>query len=152
MENKKTNNDNNGNDDNDDNDDKDDDDDYDDYDDDDDDILPYSVRSKHSVATKRTFKDVEEVLLAVLDGQVNLRRLEGTRIAHISSTSLTTLFIDGEEYPLPSDSTFAGPLLCDNRVLTNDLLKNHLSRNRQSSFTRILASLLRSGLFYPVDV
>ena len=125
---------------------------YDDDDDDDDDILPYSVRSKHSVATKRTFKDVEEVLLAVLDGQVNLRRLEGTRIAHISSPSLTTLFIDGEEYPLSSDSSFAGPLLSDNRVLTNDLLKNYLNRNKQSSFTRILSSLLRSGLFYPVDV
>jgi len=126
---------------------------YDD-DDDDDDILPYSVRSKHSVATKLIFKDAEEILVAVLDGKVNLRRLEGTRIAYIPSTqtpSQSSFFIDGEEYPLPSDAAFAGPLLSDNRVLTSDLLQNYMNRSKQSSFTRVLASLLRSGLFYPID-
>lgn len=149
MENKKENSENT----NSDNIDNDNNDDYDNYDDDDDDdILPYSVRSKHSVATKKVFKDVEEILVAVLDGNVSLRRLEGTRIAHISSDSKkASFFIDGEEYPLPSDAAFAGPLLSDNRVLTSDLLKNYLNRNKQSSFTRVLASLLRSGIFYPVD-
>lgn len=152
MENKKANSEN-TNEKSSDNNDNDNNDDYDNYDDDDDDdILPYSVRSKHSVATKKVFKDVEEILVAVLDGNVSLRRLEGTRIAHISSDSKhASFFIDGEEYPLPSDAAFAGPLLSDNRVLTSDLLKNYLNRNKQSSFTRVLASLLRSGIFYPVD-
>jgi len=79
---------------------------------------------------------------------VHLRRLEGTRIAHISSS----LFIDGEMYSLPPDSIFAGPLLSDNRIITAELLKNHVNKNKQSSFTRILSSLLRSGLFYPIDI
>ena len=121
-------------------------------DDDDDDILPYCVRSKHSVASKRVFKDVEEIIVAVLEEKVNLRRLEGTRIAHISSLKSSSLFIDGEIYSLPLDSTYAGPLLSDNRIITANLLKNHVNKNKQSSFTRILSSLIRSGLFYPVDI
>ena len=64
-----------------------------DYDDiNDDDLLPFAVRSKHSVASPRTFSDAEALLVAVLCDEVALRRAEGQRIAYIDDV----IYIDGE--------------------------------------------------------
>jgi hypothetical protein len=56
------------------------------------DLLPYAVRSRHSVAVKSTFPTAEAVLRAVLAGECTLRRAEGVRIAYIGKT----IFINGE--------------------------------------------------------
>lgn len=67
--------------------------DYDDDDDsDEDDLLPYSIRSRHSVASDHRFSDVESVLMAVSRGEIKLRRAEGLRFAYIDDM----MFIDGE--------------------------------------------------------
>ena len=71
------------------------DDDYDVDDDDeseDDNVLPYSIRSRHSVASDLRYPDVESVMMAVIRGEIKLRRAEGLRFAYIDDT----LFIDGE--------------------------------------------------------
>jgi hypothetical protein len=56
------------------------------------DLLPYAVRSRHSVAVKTIFPSAEAVLRAVLAGECALRRAEGVRIAYIGKT----IFINGE--------------------------------------------------------
>jgi hypothetical protein len=61
-------------------------------DDEDADLLPYAVRSRHSVAIKKTFPSAEAVLRAVLAGECTLRRAEGVRVAYIGET----IFINGE--------------------------------------------------------
>lgn len=82
------------------------DDDYEDEDDDDQ-ILPMSIRSRHSVASKHMFHSVEELLTTILNNEpiittprdqadsykrFALRRLEGVRFAHINGH---TVYIDG---------------------------------------------------------
>ena len=54
--------------------------------------LPFSIRSRFSVAWPHTFPSTEALLLAVVSGRCALRRAEGVRIAHIEGT----LFVNGK--------------------------------------------------------
>ena len=54
--------------------------------------LPFSIRSRFSVAWPHTFPSTEALLLAVASGRCALRRAEGVRIAHIGGT----LFVNGK--------------------------------------------------------
>lgn len=56
------------------------------------DILPYAVRSKHSVALPDVFADASALLQALAAEQCALRRAEGVRMAYIGGT----IYIDGE--------------------------------------------------------
>ena len=53
---------------------------------------------------------------------------------------------------MPCRYSFAGPLLCDSRVLDPAQLAACVGSRRQSPFSRLLLALLRAGFFYPVDL
>jgi hypothetical protein len=139
--------------------------------------IPYSIRGPYRIASERLFDSEEALLTAVLNGECNLRRAEGIKMAYIGSV----MFIDGETYdmPMPSsekkqssaDSTAGsgytlsvGSALCDNHVVTGDMLRGLLgnvgsvasgaSDRKRTSFAemRFVSSLLRSGFLYPVDI
>lgn len=58
---------------------------------------PIYLSSNHyRVASERIFSDAESVLVALMKGEVRLRRAEGTKVAHIENK----FFIDGEVFYL----------------------------------------------------
>jgi 50S ribosomal protein L16 3-hydroxylase len=69
-------------------------------------------------------------------------RNEYTRFAFISQSDACLLFIDGQEFLLPTDIAFVAPLLCDQRILQYEELENNFTRN---DFTSLLTKLYNAG-------
>jgi ribosomal protein L16 Arg81 hydroxylase len=116
--------------------------------DDDEDPDPLYIRSReHSVASKRTFADVDEVIAEARAGRMTLRRAEGCRAVSIGSS----LFIDGESFFCVPPADSAGLLqgLCDSNQVNHDAL---LTMLRSSESTELLRELLQRGYLYPVDL
>lgn len=124
----------------------------DDYDDDDESSeLPLSVSSSHAVASTTVFSSAEAVLEAALRGQVLLRRAEGVRCLALGGS----VYYNGEPFPLPELDLRKGALLAEaacSRVISSESLGLLLEQGPgRVGLARFLCSLLRSGLFYPVD-
>lgn len=56
------------------------------------DPLPFAISTSFSVASQKKFDSAEDVMLSVINGQCNLRRAEGVKMAYIDEI----MFIDGE--------------------------------------------------------
>lgn len=121
------------------------------YMDEDEESEPYFLQAPHRVASLIVFEDADEILRAVAEGSITLRRVEGAKFAFIE----TAIFVDGEAFEFPVESQFLGPLLCDRRVLTNndfqlvglDLIDSGV-KNVARAF---LSVLVEAGYFYPCD-
>lgn len=72
-----------------------------------------------------------------------LYRDEKTRFAFIKNGS--TLFVNGQSYPLSKDLTFAAPLLCNQHQWTYSQLKNELKR---ADFAKLLTTLYNHAYVY----
>lgn len=116
------------------------------------DQLPMSLRGAHKVASYRVFSNVRDVLNAFSRGQITLRRAEGTKFAYVESV----VFVDGAAYPFPnSASSFLGPLLCDDRVVTLDLISRICPSDFDitvvnSNAAKFVHAFIEAGYFYPV--
>ena len=71
-----------------------------------------------------------------------LERSEAARFAFVNQKNTNILFVDGREYPLSAQLSFAAPLLCDKRQHSYDALADNLA---QSDFTSLLTELYNSG-------
>ena len=115
--------------------------------------LPLSITSPaHAVASKLEFSSAEEVIMAALDGRVQLRRAEGVRVVEVGGA----LFFNGEAFPIPSGSAIpflVAVLTNGTRLVPTEQLRMALAQEegRSSPVVRFCASLIRSGFFYPVD-
>jgi len=114
--------------------------------------LPLSITSPaHAVASKLEFSSAEEVIMAALDGRVQLRRAEGVRVVEVGGA----LFFNGEAFPIPSGSAIpclVAVLTNGTRLVPTEQLRMALAQEegRSSPAVRFCASLIRSGFFYPV--
>ena len=77
---------------------------------------------------------------------------EGTKFAYVESV----VFVDGAAYPFPnSASSFLGPLLCDDRVVTLDLISRICPSDFDitvvnSNAAKFVHAFIEAGYFYPV--
>ena len=123
--------------------------------------IPLCCRhDRFKVCSARIFPHAEAVITDVLAGKSALRLLEGTRAIYTDHH----VCFNGECSPLPTPRekySFVGALLCDSRTITSSTLREAIlgssdsieqSSIKSSSFTRLLTTLIRSGLYYPVDV
>jgi len=83
-----------------------------------------------------------EQFLSLFQEHTMLERSESVRFAFIGKNGGNVLFIDGKEYPLSVELSFAAPLLCDQRQYSYANLADKLA---QSDFTSLLTELYNSG-------
>jgi len=85
-------------------------------------------------------------LSETLPQQGELWRSEYARFAYIDeSPKQTLLYVAGEEFILGQDLAFAAPLLCGQRIYTEDDLSPHLDNE---TFMTLLSELYRLGAIY----
>lgn len=80
--------------------------------------------------------------LSLFQEHIMLERNDVTRFAFITQGDANILFIDGREYPLSNELSFAAPLLCDQRQYSYANLADKLA---QSDFASLLTELYNSG-------
>jgi hypothetical protein len=121
------------------------------YMDEDEESDPYFLQTPHRVASLRVFEDADEILNAVAEGSITLRRVEGAKFAFIE----TAIFVDGEAFEFPLESQFLGPLLCDRRVLTSNDFQavglDLIDSGDKNVARAFLSVLVEAGYFYPCD-
>ncbi len=83
-----------------------------------------------------------EQFLSLFQEHATLERSESARFAFISQNGGNILFIDGKEYPLSVELSFAAPLLCDQRQYSYTKLADKLAI---SDFTSLLTELYNTG-------
>jgi len=85
--------------------------------------------------------DTEE-FFALFRKYGQLIRSENTRLAFIDQNDACLLFIDGQQFPLAKELSFAAPLLCDRRVYDFEELGSKFTLN---GFTSLLTELYNAG-------
>lgn len=114
--------------------------------------------------SKQIFYSIENIYDQFIENQINLRRLEGTRIAHCGSNKL---YIDGQVFSIPlniqnnniynvtesvnSIQSIFGAITQSNRVNSQDFQINKMSKDVKIEFKNLIIQLLKSGYFYPID-
>ncbi|MEE8379951.1 MAG: cupin domain-containing protein, partial [Gammaproteobacteria bacterium] len=83
-----------------------------------------------------------EQFLSLFQEHTMLERSDVSRFAFITEDDANILFIDGREYPLTNELSFAAPLLCDQR---QHIYANLTDKLAQSDFTSLLTELYNSG-------
>jgi hypothetical protein len=133
--------------------------------DEEDDLEPIFLDDRHRVASKKIFKDIDEVVLGLINNEIYIRRTEGIKIAYIEGV----VFVDGEGFDLPSgpvstsketvpidldSSSGLGSLLCDQRIVTfKEMVSIGIDlSNDNDNYRNFLLSFIECGYFYPVDV
>ena len=80
--------------------------------------------------------------LSLFKKHAMLERSDVTRFAFITQDDANILFIDGQDYPLSNELSFAAPLICDQRQYSYANLADKLAI---SDFTSLLTELYNSG-------
>ena len=122
---------------------------------------------KYSVQSTRRFLDTREMLLALMDDEIKLRRREGVRVSYMGrddGRGMQVLFINGESFFLPPPlNKFVGAIICGHRELDYGLIKPYLQTREDeteiiqkvtlesSPFFRILSALIQKEYLYPVN-
>jgi hypothetical protein len=133
--------------------------------DEEDDLEPIFLNDRHRVASKKIFKDIDEVVLGLSNNEIYIRRTEGIKLAYIEGV----IFVNGEGFDLPSRSLSTaketvpvdidnmsglGSLLCDQRIVTyKEIVDIGIDLSNDDDDSRnFLLSFIECGYFYPVDV
>jgi hypothetical protein len=133
--------------------------------DEEDDLEPIFLNDRHRVASKKIFKDIDEVVLGLSNNEIYIRRTEGIKLAYIEGV----IFVNGEGFDLPSRSlsisketvpvdidnmSGLGSLLCDQRMVTyKEIVDIGIDLSNDNDDSRnFLLSFIECGYFYPVDV
>lgn len=113
-----------------------------------DDELPISVSNPtFKVVTEIKYSNTDMVINDLLSDKIVLRRAEGIKMAYTGEVDNSqVIFINGEAFSLPRNIGNAGALLCDNRLVTGDLVKTM----NNFLFLRLLSNLIDEGYYYPV--
>ena len=90
-----------------------------------------------------------EQFLQYFEQAGELFRNDELRFAYIDTDDTSTLFIDGQAYPLDTEQAFAAPLLCDQHSVTYSQLETAL---KQNIFANLLTTLYNQNYVYFEDV
>lgn len=102
-------------------------------------------RSRYPEPIEEPF-DPEEILAMLEDG-IPLHRTSVAHFAHIvHDDGSISLFVGGQEYPLPDDLTFAAHLLDGPGVLTRAVIGSHAAN---AGFMHLLTQIVNSGFLIP---
>eukprot|EP01041_Mallomonas_annulata_P001153 gene1153-2233_t len=131
------------------------------FEDDEDLPMPLALSDKYRVASTRIFDTVGNVLEAIEEGSITLRRAEWVKSAYMEQS----LFLNGKEYSTEGFGDMAGELLCEARTIDGSSLRQCLQGKGAAnpvdskhpaidatSFRKLITTLIKEGHFYPVDI
>jgi len=96
-------------------------------------------KTEHTETPEFSIESLDELIEEINNGAI-LNRHPASRFAFINRGNQSSLFVDGSDYNV---STKFAEKLCDNRVITSNLLKS-----ASSDETKILITLYNSGSIY----